>query len=83
MNLSPTGRPRDPVLTAHGVDQVKKMAEFFRNLPENQRPQMIISSPYYRCVQTAGPTAEALDLDIHIEPGAWRNSREYADAEFA
>lgn len=72
LNLSPTGRPRDPVLTAHGVDQVKKMAEFFKNLPAHQQPQMIISSPYYRCVQTAGPTAEALDLNIHIEPGEKR-----------
>lgn len=71
LNLSPTGRPRDPVLTAHGVDQVKHMAKFFRGLPEHKRPQMIISSPYYRCVQTAGPTAEALDLSIHIEPGKW------------
>ncbi|CAO1615886.1 unnamed protein product [Sympodiomycopsis kandeliae] len=69
LNLSPTGRPRDPVLTAHGVDQVKQMAQWFKELPKEQQPQMIVSSPYYRCVQTAGPTAEALDLDIHIEPG--------------
>lgn len=69
LNLSPTGRPRDPVLTAHGVDQVKQMAAWFKALPTEQQPQMIISSPYYRCVQTAGPTAEALDLSIHIEPG--------------
>lgn len=69
LNLSPTGRPRDPVLTAHGVDQVKLLAEHFMRLPEDQRPQGIVSSPYYRCVQTSEPTAKALGMRIHVEPG--------------
>ncbi|CAO1618525.1 unnamed protein product [Jaminaea pallidilutea] len=69
LGLSPTGRPRDPVLTAHGIDQVKLLAQHFASLPEDQRPQMIVSSPYYRCVQTAGPSAQTLDMDIHVEPG--------------
>lgn len=71
LGLSPTGRPRDPVLTAHGIDQVKLLAQHFASLPEDQRPQMIVSSPYYRCVQTAGPSAQTLDMDIHIEPGTF------------
>lgn len=69
LGLSPTGRPRDPVLTAHGIDQVKLLGQHFAQLPADQRPQLIVSSPYYRCVQTSGPTAEQLGLDIHIEPG--------------
>lgn len=69
LNLSPTGRPRDPVLTAHGIDQVERLGDYFEGLPEDKRPQMIISSPYYRCVQTSGPTAKRLRQPIHIEPG--------------
>ncbi|CAO1620128.1 unnamed protein product [Parajaminaea phylloscopi] len=69
IGLSPTGRPRDPVLTAHGIDQVELLAAHFADMPEHERPQLIVSSPYYRCVQTSGPTAKALDLDIHLEPG--------------
>lgn len=77
-NLSPTGRPRDPVLTAHGIDQVKQLADYFVSLPEEKRPQMIVSSPYYRCVQTSGPSAEKLGLDIHIEPGESLNEDRFS-----
>ncbi|GAA6043177.1 hypothetical protein JCM8097_008711 [Rhodosporidiobolus ruineniae] len=73
---SPTGIPRDPPLSAHGVDQAKELAAFLkRELGVSSREEAekegvwIISSPLYRCVQTATPTADALDLPIHIEPG--------------
>lgn len=45
------------------------MAEYFLSLPENERPQLIISSRYYRCMQTAFPTAKALKLQLLPEPG--------------
>lgn len=45
------------------------MAKYFQNLPIEERPEMIISSPYYRCVQTSLPTAEGLGLELMIEPG--------------
>ncbi|BGP36116.1 hypothetical protein JCM10449v2_000012 [Rhodotorula kratochvilovae] len=73
---SPTGIPRDPPLSAHGVDQAKELAAFLRDelgvsSAEEAREKgvVVLSSPLYRCVQTATPTAEALGVPIFIEPG--------------
>ncbi|KAI0033153.1 histidine phosphatase superfamily [Vararia minispora EC-137] len=66
---SPTGLPRDPPLAAFGEVQAKETAEYFLSLPEDQRPTAIWSSPYYRCLQTAKPIAEALGLPICVEHG--------------
>lgn len=62
---SPSHTLRDPPLTAHGVDQTKELATYLATQPIER----IYSSPYWRCLQTATPTAEALDLRIHIEHG--------------
>ncbi|GAA5821064.1 hypothetical protein JCM10212_003098 [Sporobolomyces blumeae] len=72
---SPTGVPRDPPLSAHGVDQAKELGLFFKEELEQseggfeKEKTMLFSSPLYRCVQTARPTSEALDLPVHIENG--------------
>ncbi|GAA5923684.1 histidine phosphatase family protein [Sporobolomyces koalae] len=72
---SPTGVPRDPPLSAHGVDQAKELANFLKHelgitSEEIESGKvMLLSSPLYRCVQTAKPTSEALNLKIHIENG--------------
>jgi len=66
---SATGQPRDPPLAAFGEVQAKEVAEYFLNLPEDERPTALWSSPYYRCIQTLGPTSEALGLPIYIEHG--------------
>ncbi|GAA5893177.1 hypothetical protein JCM6882_003905 [Rhodosporidiobolus microsporus] len=73
---SPTGIPRDPPLSSHGVDQAKELAAFLKEeLGVSSREEaekegvFLLSSPLYRCVQTATPTAEALDLPIFVEPG--------------
>ncbi|KAG8961293.1 hypothetical protein FRC03_005551 [Tulasnella sp. 419] len=66
---SATGLPRDPPLASYGVDQAKELANYFLSLPEDQRPTAIYSSPYYRCLQTAAPTAAALKLPLYVEHG--------------
>lgn len=68
-NFPMTNRPRDPVLTAHGQQQARHLANYFASLPAWQQPQLIVSSPYYRCLQTAVPTAAALHLELVAEPG--------------
>jgi len=32
-------------------------------------PEIIFSSPFYRCLQTSAPIAEVLELDVLLEPG--------------
>ncbi|WFD34466.1 hypothetical protein MCUN1_001307 [Malassezia cuniculi] len=67
--MSEASAMRDPPLTAHGVDQVGYLAEHLAGLPEDERPQLIVSSPYQRCVNSAAPLAEALGVRLCVEPG--------------
>lgn len=60
---------RDPPLTAHGEHQAKDLAAFFASMPRDEQPQLIVSSPYSRCVTTAAPVAQQLGLAVMIEPG--------------
>ncbi|SNX83780.1 related to TFIIIC subunit, 55 kDa (transcription initiation factor) [Melanopsichium pennsylvanicum] len=64
-----TNRPRDPILTAHGQSQARHLASYLSSLPSSEQPQLIVSSPYYRCLQTSLPTAAALKLELVAEPG--------------
>lgn len=66
---NPTGIDSDPALAPHGVDQARELGEYLAKLPENERPQFIISSPFYRCVETAAPFAEKAGLKIHLDRG--------------
>ncbi|KAF7306968.1 hypothetical protein MIND_00489600 [Mycena indigotica] len=66
---SATGLPRDPPLASYGEEQAKELADYFLTLPQDQRPTLIFSSPYYRCLQTSAPTAKALSLPLYIEHG--------------
>ncbi|GAA6054944.1 hypothetical protein JCM3770_004063 [Rhodotorula araucariae] len=73
---SPTGIPRDPPLSAHGVDQAQELAGFLKAelgvesaADALDKGVVVLSSPLYRCVQTATPTAEALGVPIFVEPG--------------
>ncbi|KAJ3762883.1 histidine phosphatase superfamily [Lentinula raphanica] len=66
---SPTGLPRDPPLTAFGIAQARELADHFLSMSEDQRPTLIFSSPYYRCLQTSQPSAQALGQPIYVEHG--------------
>ncbi|RPB06212.1 phosphoglycerate mutase-like protein [Choiromyces venosus 120613-1] len=67
MITSPTGIPSDPPLAAHGAEQAKElMAHLVKLDPKVDR---IYSSPFYRCLETINPTAEALDLGILADNG--------------
>jgi len=66
---SVTGLPRDPPLAAFGISQAQETAEYFKSLPVKERPTAIISSPYYRCLQTSQPISVALGIPIYAEHG--------------
>ncbi|KAJ7783845.1 histidine phosphatase superfamily [Mycena maculata] len=66
---SVTGLARDPPLAVFGETQAQELADYFLNLPEDQRPTAIFSSPYYRCLQTAKPVSIALGVPIYVEHG--------------
>jgi transcription factor C subunit 7 len=68
----PTGVDSDPPLAPHGVQQSHELADFFaKEIPQRgyQPPQMVFSSPFYRCVETIHPTADRLNLQVHPERG--------------
>ncbi|KAI0639358.1 histidine phosphatase superfamily [Trametes polyzona] len=66
---SVTGLPRDPPLAPFGLTQAQELADHFLSLPEEDRPTLILSSPYYRCLQTAVPSAQKLGLPLYVEHG--------------
>jgi len=66
---SPTGLHHDPRLSAFGEVQAREVANYFKSLPEDQRPTAIFSSPSYRCLQTSKPVAIALGVPIYVEHG--------------
>lgn len=66
---NPTGIDSDPVLAPHGVDQAKELAAYLALLSSDQQPQIIILSPFYRCVETSVPIANSLNLKTHIDTG--------------
>lgn len=72
---TPTGIPSDPSLASKGVEQSKELASHISQL--NPLPEVIYSSPFYRCLQTLKPTVSKLNegrsdddkLLIHPENG--------------
>lgn len=66
---NPSGIDSDPPLAPHGKDQAEQLAAHIQQFPENKKPQIILSSPFYRCVETSQPISRALGLPIAIERG--------------
>ncbi|AQZ18085.1 YNL108C and TFC7 (YOR110W) [Zygosaccharomyces parabailii] len=65
--LPPTGVDSDVPLAKHGVDQAKELAHYILSL--GNQPEMLFSSPFYRCIQTSEPIADILELPIHLDAG--------------
>lgn len=66
---NPTGIDSDPPLAPHGVDQAVELARYIHDLPAEQRPGFILTSPFYRCVETARPIALDLGIKVALERG--------------
>jgi len=62
----------DPPLSDLGNEQAKELA----NILESEKIKHIFSSPYLRCLQTAYPIAQKLNLLIKVEDrlGEWLNA---------
>ncbi|SCZ91517.1 BZ3500_MvSof-1268-A1-R1_Chr1-2g01461 [Microbotryum saponariae] len=59
---APTGTPRDPPLSAHGVDQANELASWLKTLSVDERPQRIYSS--YVGVSRQGAVADPQSITI-------------------
>lgn len=62
------GEDEDPGLDALGLEQARAVAREVMALPEASRPGRVVSSPLRRCRETAAPLAEALGVEIEIDP---------------
>ncbi|KAJ9096078.1 hypothetical protein QFC21_005443 [Naganishia friedmannii] len=81
ITTSVTGMSRDPPLAAHGLDQAEELAVFLANPPSGEGlpvPELIFSSPFFRCVQTASYTAKRLGMPLKLEHGV----QEWIEAEY-
>ncbi len=58
----------DPGLDETGRRQAQAVAERLLALPVAERPDRVISSPLRRCRETAQPLADALGVELEIDP---------------
>ena len=58
----------DPGLDETGQAQARAAAEALLALPEAVRPARVVSSPLKRCRETAQPFADALGVEVIIDP---------------
>ncbi len=62
------GADEDPGLDVLGLEQARAVAREVMALPNASRPSRVVSSPLRRCRETAAPLAEALGVEIEIDP---------------
>lgn len=65
--LPPTSVDSDVPLAKHGIDQAKELAHYILSL--GNQPEMIFSSPFFRCIETSEPIADILELPINVDAG--------------
>lgn len=62
------GVDEDPGLDAEGRAQAQAVAQEILALTDGERPRRVVSSPLRRCRETAQPLADALGLEVEIDP---------------
>jgi broad specificity phosphatase PhoE len=62
------GGDADPGLDETGRGQAEAARDWLLALPPGERPERVVSSPQRRCRETALPTAEALGVQIVVDP---------------
>jgi broad specificity phosphatase PhoE len=62
------GTDDDPGLDEIGKAQAEKARDTMLARPEHERPTRVVSSPLRRCRETAQPLAEALGVEVEIDP---------------
>ncbi|WVW82595.1 hypothetical protein I302_104606 [Kwoniella bestiolae CBS 10118] len=65
IKTSPTGLNRDPPLAVYGHEQSEHLSNFLSDpskIAPYPIPELVFSSPFYRCIETSLPTATKLGL---------------------
>lgn len=62
------GSEDDPGLDAVGLEQARAVAREIMALAPGVRPDRVVSSPLLRCRETAAPLAEALGVEVELDP---------------
>ncbi|CCK71987.1 uncharacterized protein KNAG_0I02020 [Huiozyma naganishii CBS 8797] len=63
----PTGIENDVPLAEHGLEQSEELSEHIAQL--EVKPQVIFTSPFYRCLQTISPTKKKLQIPLYVDRG--------------
>ncbi len=73
-------RDMDVPLSPAGQAQSRALAAWFKTLPEDQRPDVVLTSPYARAIETARIVCEAHALSPRTLP--WRIDERLREREF-
>ncbi|RSH91990.1 hypothetical protein EHS25_009361 [Saitozyma podzolica] len=68
-HVSVTKLYHDPSLSEQGLEQAQHLGDFLSAPEDSPVPELIFSSPFYRCVQTSRPLAQKLGEPVHLEMG--------------
>lgn len=63
----PTGIDGDVQLAKHGIRQAHELGRYL--LAVDEQPELIFSSPFFRCLETSEPISEFLEVPVYIERG--------------
>lgn len=75
---SPSGRDDDRALRARGVRQAEWLGDRLSALPAARRPDLILSSPIVRAIDTARILQRALRAALEVEPALSTSSHQRA-----
>ncbi|WOO78239.1 Transcription factor tau subunit [Vanrija pseudolonga] len=67
ITTSVTGTYQDPPLAKRGLEQAQHLALHLTS--DRRTPDLLFSSPFYRCLQTIEPLAGLTGLPVHVEAG--------------
>ena len=75
-------RDVDVALSAQGREQALAVGRWFGELPPDERPNMVLASPYRRAVQTAQVICEAAGIEVSRADGSYVVDERLREKEF-
>jgi broad specificity phosphatase PhoE len=75
-------RDVDVELSGLGQAQARAVGRWFGALPSEERPNVVLVSPYRRAIQTAALIAEAAGIDVRREDGSYVIDERLREKEF-
>ena len=75
-------RDVDVALSAQGREQARAVGRWFGAMPSDERPNLVLVSPYRRAIQTAQAICEAAGIEVSRADGSYVVDERLREKEF-